>query len=128
LIRKFRPDLLDVPLAASPFVPASAPILVQESGRVVRHALDRISKRAYLLSGGSVGTMRRYGWMDFESHVRSGDFLDVWRDSLTWNGLDRSAIDRYIAAVRSHETPVRLARPVLKLSYLDRMFRDESLS
>ena len=95
---------------------------------MVRHALDRISKHAYLLSGGSVGTMRRYGWMDFESHVRAGDFLDVWRDSLTWDGLDRSAIDRYIAAVRSHETPVRLARPILKLTYLDRMFRDGSLS
>jgi hypothetical protein len=65
--------------------------------------------------------------MDFESHVRSGDYLDVWRDSLTWDGLDRSAIDQYVAAVRSHETPVRLARPILKLTYLDRMLRDARL-
>jgi hypothetical protein len=122
LLRKFQPELLELPLAASPFVPASAPILIQEGGRVARWVVDRISRRSYLLSGGRVGTMRRFGWMDFESHVRAGDFLDTWRDSLTWDGLDRQAIDRYITRIRTHQARVSLARPILKLAYLDRMF------
>lgn len=122
LLRKFQPSLVELPLSASPFVAASAPILVQEGGRVVRWVLDRISKQAYLLSSGRVGTMRRYGWMNFESGVRSGDFLDAWRDSLTWDGLDRQAIDRYVSAIRTHQARVSLARPILKLAYLDRMF------
>jgi hypothetical protein len=123
LLRRFQPELLEVPLAASPFVPASAPILIQEGGRVVRRLVDIGSRQAYLRSAGRIGKMRRYGWMDFERDVRAGDFLEAWRDSLTWDGLDRVAIDKYVTSVRSHETPVRLARPVLKLAYLDRMFR-----
>ena len=88
LLRRFQPELLTLPLAASPFVSAGAPILVQESGRVVRRVFDRVSRRAYLLSGGRRGAMRRYGWVDFESDVRAGDFLDAWSESLTWDGLD----------------------------------------
>ena len=122
LLRRFRPELLTLPLAASPFVPASAPILVQESGRIVRRVFDRVSRRAYLLSGGRRGAMRRYGWVDFESDVRTGDFLDAWSESLTWDGLDRQAIQGYVTGIKTHQTPVKLARPMLKLAYLDRMF------
>src|SRR5690606_21858036 len=66
LLEKFHPGLLRLPLAASPFVPASAPIVFQEGGRVARWVIDRISREAYLRSKGRVGMMRRYGWMDFE--------------------------------------------------------------
>ena len=126
LLRKFQPQLVELPLAASPFVPAGAPILVQEGGRVIRRVVDHVSRQLYLRSDGRVGTMRRYGWMDFERDVRSGGFLDTWRDSLTWEGFDRKAIDRYVTSIRSHKTPVRLARPILKLAYLDRMFRRQA--
>ena len=122
LLRRFQPELLTLPLAASPFVSAGAPILVQESGRVVRRVFDRVSRRAYLLSGGRRGAMRRYGWVDFESDVRTGDFLDAWSESLTWDGLDRQAIQGYVTGIKTHQTPVKLARPMLKLAYLDRMF------
>lgn len=123
LLARFQPELLEVPMAASPFVPASSPILVQEGGRVVRWLVDRVSKRVYLLSSGRFGTMRRYGWMDFEGDVRTGNYLDAWRDSLTWEGLDRGAIDRYVTGVKTHQSKVGLGRPILKLAYLDRLFR-----
>jgi hypothetical protein len=122
LLRRFRPELLALPLAASPFVSAGAPILVQESGRIVRRVVDRVSRQAYLLSAGRRGAMRRYGWVDFESDVRAGDFLDAWRESLSWDGLDRQAIDQYVTGIKTHQAPVKLARPMLKLAYLDRLF------
>jgi hypothetical protein len=66
--------------------------------------------------------MRRYGWMDFEGDVRRGDYLDAWRESLTWDGFDRDAIDRYVDGVRSHQTAVRLGKPVVKLAYIQRLY------
>jgi asparagine synthetase B (glutamine-hydrolysing) len=122
ILRQYRPELLRVPLAASPFVAAGAPILVQEGGRVARRVVDLVSKQLYLRSAGRRDTRLRYGWVDFERAVRSGDYLDDWRDSLTWEGLDRHAIDQYVTKIKTHETTVRLGRTIVKLAYLDRLF------
>ena len=95
LLRRYCQALLRVPTSAT-IVPANAPILLQEVGRLARKALERIGDSAYSRFGYKPYMKPRLGWVDFE-FLRDGNALSVMVESLRAPYWDRSAMRSAIA-------------------------------
>jgi asparagine synthetase B (glutamine-hydrolysing) len=123
LLRRHRPELLDMPLAATMWLPARAPMLLHQGARLMRRGLDLASDRIALKTRGRLRRTRRFGWMNFDDVLRSGQELQVITDSLRSDVFDRSAIARRIDDIREYRSHVKLGHVYLKMAWLDRMMR-----
>lgn len=111
MLRRNAPELLIPPLAAT-FAPAGSPLLVQESGRFVRHTLERLLWSLHFRSSGRV-PRPRFSWVDFQ-WLRYSDLLARLVERLRLDIWDRDALHRRIKDLRSGGWP-HPAHPMLDI-------------
>jgi hypothetical protein len=125
LLRRHAPHLLRLPLAAT-LVPARAPILVHEIGRLARRGLDLASDALFMRSRGRLARSRPFGWMNFEETLRGGVALEELFGALSWDGFDRQAIASRLREVRDYRSHVKLGQQWMKIAHLDRLMTPPS--
>ena len=120
MLRRYAPDLLRLPMAAT-LVPASMPIIVQEVSRAARKAIDTA-----WLTGKQLGITsgpRRAGWVNFE-FLRSGHALRDLVDVLRLDIWDRVSLHQRITELADKNratNPHSLFDQVMKIVTIDRL-------
>lgn len=112
VLKKYSPRVIRFPTAAAP-VPASMPILVQESARLFRRIAEKRLK------------LDPFGWWDWE-FLRDGTILNTIVDDLMLDFWDKDAMRQKIAALEGSGTDsLGLLRHRLQIVYtVDLMLRN----
>lgn len=100
ILRRHAHEFLEPPLAAT-LVSASAPLLLQETSRVIRKMRQFADWRLHRLSGRRISPPR-FGWINFE-FLRDAPHLERIAGQLTHDIWDQNEIGRLLRSVRENE-------------------------
>jgi hypothetical protein len=121
LVAARAPQLLRIPMAAT-CVPAGAPILLHEAGRVGRALVDAASHWTFFRTSGRFGRSTPFGWMNFEQVLRPVQSLRNIVDDLRSPLFDKQVLHRHFDEVDAFQKPIKLAHLFMKIAQMDRLF------
>jgi len=122
-LKRVSPELLQLPLSAT-FFPAAAPLLLQESGRLIRRAAEQASWRCHFASAGRIAAPR-FSWVNYQ-FLRSGHELQDIVEDLRLPHWDKAGLLHRVQQLRQgefHQHAHSTAEVVLKVYNVDLMSR-----
>lgn len=123
LLRKYAPDLLCFPTAAS-FATAGSPIVIQEMTRLLRKTLNTLSWEIYYSTHGFIGP-KWGGWDNFE-FLRDGKMLNILLENIRNDFVDKKTIEEFLHKLIKYKSHVffhNVSNQLMKIYTTELMLR-----